>query len=106
MLFTSLDYYFFLTLVFFAFWIGRSRRLTPLILICAANLFFYGRWGVTYLVLIPAASYADYFLGGLIYRTSGSFARRVAVSASIVMNSGLIVLCRYVSLPLWSGTGL
>jgi D-alanyl-lipoteichoic acid acyltransferase DltB (MBOAT superfamily) len=106
MLVTSLDYYFFLTLVFFAFWIGRSRRLTPLILVCAANLFFYGRWGVTYLVLIPAASAIDYFLGGLIHKTSGDSARRLAVSASVVMNLGLIVLCRYVSLPSWHGAGL
>jgi alginate O-acetyltransferase complex protein AlgI len=106
MLVTSLDYYFFLTLVFFAFWIGRSRRLTPLILVCAANLFFYGRWGVTYLVLIPAASTVDYFLGHLIYKTTGPIARRLAVSASIVMNLGLIVVCRYVSLPAWHGIGL
>ena len=106
MLVTSLDYYFFLTLVFFAFWIGRRQRLTPLILVCAANLFFYGRWGVTYLVLIPAASCVDYFLGGFIYKTAAAIARRAAVSASIVMNLGLIVLCRYVSLPSWRGIGL
>jgi alginate O-acetyltransferase complex protein AlgI len=106
MLVTSLDYYFFLTLVFFAFWIGRSRRLTPLILVCAANLFFYGRWGATYLVLIPAASCVDYFLGRLIYRTTGGIARRLAVSASIVMNLGLVVVCRYVSLPSWHAVGL
>src|SRR5580692_9470047 len=106
MLVTSLDYYFFLTLVFFAFWIGRSQRLTPLILVCAANLFFYGRWGVTYLVLIPAASCVDYFLGRLIYNTTGAIGRRLAVSASIVMNLGLIVVCRYISLPSWHGVGL
>lgn len=106
MLVTSLDYYFFLTLVFFAFWMGRSQRLTPLILVCAANLFFYGRWGVSYLVLIPAASCVDYLLGGYIYKTAGAVARRLAVTASIAMNLGLIVICRYVSLPAWHGVGL
>jgi D-alanyl-lipoteichoic acid acyltransferase DltB (MBOAT superfamily) len=101
MLVTSLDYYFFLTLVFFAFWLFRARPFTPLVLVCAANLFFYGRWGVAYLVLIPAASGIDYFLGLRIAASTSALARRTAVSASIILNLGLIAVCRY--LP---GTGL
>ena len=96
---TSPDYYIFLALVFFAFWLSRRGRVTPLILICAANLFFYGRWGATYLVLLPAASGLDYFLGGRIAGSKNAPARRALVSCSIILNLGLIAVCRYVSVP-------
>jgi D-alanyl-lipoteichoic acid acyltransferase DltB (MBOAT superfamily) len=96
MLVTSLDYYFFLTLVFFAFWMVRARGAAPLALVCAANLFFYSRWGLAYLVLIPAASFIDYSLARRISASSGAVVRRVAVSASVMLNLGLIAICRYV----------
>ncbi len=99
MLVTSFDYYCFLTLVFFAFWMSRSHRYAPLVLVCAANLFFYSRWGLAYLVLIPMASGIDYLLGGAIARCSGRGVRRALVSASIFLNLGLIVFCRYSGAP-------
>jgi alginate O-acetyltransferase complex protein AlgI len=99
MLVTSLEYYCFLAAVFFAFWMLRRRRIAPIVLICAANLFFYARWGMAYLLLIPAASGIDYFLGRRLALSANSSLRRALVSASIVLNLGLIVLCRYVTLP-------
>jgi hypothetical protein len=99
MLVTSFDYYCFLTVVFFAFWMSRSHRYAPLVLICAANLFFYSRWGLAYLVLIPMASGIDYLLGGAIARCSGKGVRRVLVTTSIFLNLGLIVFCRYGGVP-------
>jgi D-alanyl-lipoteichoic acid acyltransferase DltB (MBOAT superfamily) len=101
MLVTSLDYFFFLTLVFLAFWMLRTHRPASLALICAANLFFYSRWGVAYLVLIPAASVIDYFLARSIAASTSLAERRIGVSASILLNLGLIAVCRY--LP---GSGL
>jgi alginate O-acetyltransferase complex protein AlgI len=99
MLVTSPAYYCFLAVVFFAFWLSRKGRVTPLILIFAANLFFYGRWGVTYLVLLPVASGIDYFLGARIAAGRSAIGRRTLVSASILLNIGLIAFCRYVSVP-------
>jgi alginate O-acetyltransferase complex protein AlgI len=99
MLVTSFDYYCFLTVVFFVFWMSRSYRLAPLALVCAANLFFYSRWGLAYLVLIPMASGIDYLLGGAIARSSSKGVRRALVSASVFLNLGLIVFCRYGGVP-------
>jgi len=96
---TSPDYFIFLALVFFAFWLSRRGGVTPLVLICAANLFFYGRWGATYLVLLPVASGIDYFLGSRIAASSSAMARRAMVTSSIVLNLGLIAVCRYQSIP-------
>lgn len=99
MLVTSPEYYCFLTVIFFAFWLSRSQRYTPLILICAANLFFYAMWGAAYLILIPAASATDYFLGRRIAAAPSPAGKRLAVTASIALNLGLIVLCRYAAIP-------
>src|ERR1700722_10469618 len=96
---TSFDYFCFLTLVFFAFWSLRRYRQAPVALICLANLYFYARWGLPYLVLIPAASGVDYFLGRRIALSTKRNTRRALVSVSIAVNLGLIVLCRYVTLP-------
>src|SRR5581483_5179865 len=47
----------------------------------------------------PAASGIDYFLGSRIAAAQNTVLRRGLVSASIVLNLGLIAICRYVSLP-------
>src|SRR5580692_6333018 len=85
------EYYWFLVLVFFAFWLLRRFRLACMVLVCAANLFFYAKWGLIYLLLIPAAATGDFFLGHTIARTQRPLFRRLPVSCSLVINIGLIV---------------
>lgn len=99
MLLTSPDYYAFLAIVFFAFWILRAKPLPTLILIAAANLFFYARWSPAYLILIPAASTIDYLLARQIAASANPTFRRAAIILSILLNLGLIVLCRYATIP-------
>ncbi|HYA16548.1 MAG TPA: MBOAT family O-acyltransferase [Bryobacteraceae bacterium] len=93
---TTPPYYYLLVTVFFAFWLVRRERLGTLILICAANLFFYSRSGLIYLALIPAAAGIDYLLGGAIARTEQPNLRRLLVTCSIAMNVGLIVTTKFV----------
>jgi alginate O-acetyltransferase complex protein AlgI len=85
------EYYWFLVLIFFAFWLLRRFRLACMVLVCAANLFFYAKWGLIYLLLIPAAATGDFFLGHTIARTQRPLFRRLLVSCSLVINIGLIV---------------
>jgi D-alanyl-lipoteichoic acid acyltransferase DltB (MBOAT superfamily) len=94
------DYYCFLVLVFLAFWLLRRYRLACMILICAANLFFYAKWGLIYLLLIPAAATSDFFLGRGIARSQSSPLRRLLLAFSILVNIGLIVSARAGSLLL------
>ena len=63
MLVTTPGYYCFLAAVFFAFWLLRRFRLPSILVICAANLFFYAAWGWIYLLLMPAAGAIDFLLG-------------------------------------------
>jgi alginate O-acetyltransferase complex protein AlgI len=57
--------------------------------------FFYARWGWIYLLLVPAAATGDFFLARAIHRAKNHFARRCLVSVSLVVNTGLILFCRY-----------
>jgi alginate O-acetyltransferase complex protein AlgI len=95
MLLTAPAYYCFLAAVFFGFWLLRRFRFPSILLICAANLFFYGVWGWIYLVLMPAAASTDFLLGRSIRRSESRTARRVLVSVSIALNVGMIALSHH-----------
>jgi D-alanyl-lipoteichoic acid acyltransferase DltB (MBOAT superfamily) len=94
MLPTTPEYYLVLIVVFFAFWLLRRTRLA-IVLIAAVNLMFYARWGWTYLLLVPAAATSDFFLARAIDRNNSPFQRRCLVSISLLINTGLILFCRY-----------
>ena len=95
MLLSSPAYFVFLPVVFFAFWMARQYRFGALAVILFANHFFYARWGLVYVVLIPLASSSDFFIGRALGRTQNAFARRALISASIILNIGLIASVKY-----------
>lgn len=79
-------------------------RSLALAVILFANYFFYAKWDLFYLALIPAASSCDYVFGlGLQYSTR-PLVRRILVGASLVMNIGLLAFFKYVPFVLstWS----
>jgi len=85
------EYYCFLVLIFLAFWSLRRFRLACMALVCAANLFFYAKWGLIYLILIPGAATSDFLIGRAIARSESRPIRRLLVSCSLLINTGLIV---------------
>ena len=63
MLLSSSTYFIFLVAVFALYWpVSRIRTLT-LAVILFANYFFYAKWDLFYLALIPAVSSCDYLFG-------------------------------------------
>ncbi|MEQ1947978.1 MAG: MBOAT family O-acyltransferase [Bryobacteraceae bacterium] len=66
-----------------------------LAVILFANYFFYAKWDLYYLMLIPAAASCDYFIGLGLQRSKNSGTRKALVSASIGMNIGLLALFKY-----------
>src|SRR3984885_4821757 len=100
MLVTTPAYYCFLAAVFFAFWLLRRFRLPSILVICAANLFFYGAWGWTYLWLMPVAGSIDFLLGRNIAASQNPAIRRLLFSLSIALNIGLIAASRHLALAL------
>jgi len=89
------SYFVFLAAVFLVYWIVARSRIAGLSLVLFANYFFYARWNLYYLALIPAVSTLDYFVGrGLQYAERG-WIRRMLVSFSLLMNLGMLATLRY-----------
>ena len=95
MLLSSPIYFAFLAAVFFGFWLARRHRLRALAVILFANYFFYARWDLIYLALIPLASTCDFLIGRLLGRVEKPLVRRGLITLSIVLNAGLIVSVKY-----------
>ena len=101
MLLPTPAYFTFLVGIFFLYWIAARFRFGALAVIIFANYFFYARWDIFYLAIIPLASTADFFIGRAIHRTQNPLARRALVSASIILNVGLILSVRYPRATPW-----
>ncbi|MDP8982305.1 MAG: MBOAT family protein [Acidobacteriota bacterium] len=95
MLLSSAPYFVFLGAVFVVYWLSSRSRLGALLVVLAANYFFYGRWDLAYLILIPAASTVDFLLARAMDRGGP---RRLWVTLSILQNVGLIASLKYLPL--------
>ena len=95
MLLSNPAYFAFLLVVFFAFWLARRFRLGALTVILFANYFFYARWDLVYLALIPLASTCDFFIGRALGKNQDPRIRRALIAASVVLNVGLIASVKY-----------
>jgi len=92
---SSSTYFVFLVAVFALYWpVSRLRTLT-LAVVLFANYFFYAKWDLFYLALIPAVSSCDYVFGLGLQYSQNKIVRRVLVSASILMNVGLLAAFKY-----------
>jgi alginate O-acetyltransferase complex protein AlgI len=96
LLLSSSTYFVFLVAIFALYWpVSRVRTLT-LAVVLFANYFFYAKWDLTYLVLIPAVSTCDYLFGLGLQNSKSPIVRRLLVGASILMNIGLLATIKYV----------
>ena len=66
-----------------------------LAVILFANYFFYAKWDLTYLILIPAASTVDYCIGLGLEASKNVPLRKFLVTLSIVMNVGILAASKY-----------
>ncbi len=93
---TSPEFFGFLAIVFASYWLCQRAQAAGLAVLLIANCLFLAKWGWIYLLLIPAASTIDFLIGNALGRNAGARRRRFLVTASILINCGLIVSCRYV----------
>jgi alginate O-acetyltransferase complex protein AlgI len=105
LLLSSSTYFIFLGAIFLLYWPLARMRAMALAVILLANYFFYAKWDLRYLALIPAVSTCDFFLGWGLQTSTNALLRRALVTASIAMNIGLLAMLRYaptstVALPL------
>ncbi|MBE7544346.1 MAG: hypothetical protein HS123_18480 [Solibacteraceae bacterium] len=63
MVLASSSYFLFLTGIFLLYWPLSRWRAASLAVLLFGNYFFYAKWDVFYLALIPGASFIDYLIG-------------------------------------------
>lgn len=96
MLFNSLDFAFFLTLVFFLHWFvsaGKFKVQNAIILV--ASYVFYGWWDWRFLFLMFFSSSLDYVVGQALFKTSTENKRKLLLYLSVVTNVGLLCFFKY-----------
>ncbi len=95
MLLSSSVYFVFLAGVFFLYWPLARWRTASVAVLLFANLFFYAKWDLHYLALIPSAAFLDYLIGLGLGASRSRPLRRLLVTASIVLNLGLLAAFKY-----------
>jgi alginate O-acetyltransferase complex protein AlgI len=93
-------YFVFLATVFFLYWASTGSRLVRLAVILAANYLFCARFGLFYVLLIPACSTVDFLIGLGLMRSDRPRIRALLVAASVILNLGILILSRHMGLLL------
>ncbi len=96
MLFNSLEFGFFLPLVFCMYWLiagGNIRRQNWILLL--ASYFFYGWWDWRFLALIAFSSLVDYTVGLNLFREKRPVLRKRWLWLSIGVNLGFLGFFKY-----------
>ena len=92
MLFTSIEFFVFLPIVFTLYWLLRHQLRWQNLLVVAASYVFYGWWDWRFLLLIAFTSACSYFSGLII--TSGHW-RKTALWGNIIINLAILGLFKY-----------
>jgi D-alanyl-lipoteichoic acid acyltransferase DltB (MBOAT superfamily) len=95
MVLSSSVYFVFLAAVFLLYWPVARFRAAGLAVLLFANYFFYAKWGLFYLCLIPCASIADYFIGRALGAWQSPSLRRSLVTLSILMHLSILAAFKY-----------
>ena len=95
MLFTSANYFVFLAIIFFAYWLLATSRRVPVLFLLAASYYFYALWNPKFLGLIFLLSTIDFTvalgLGGSRSRTL----RKLLVTISVLTDVGVLFAFKY-----------
>jgi alginate O-acetyltransferase complex protein AlgI len=95
MLFTNGNYFIFLAIVFFAYWLLATSRRVPVLFLLAASYYFYALWNPKFLGLIFLLSTIDFAVGlGLGGNRSRSL-RKLLVTVSVLTDVGVLFAFKY-----------
>lgn len=92
MLFTSIEFFVFLPVVFALYWLLRHQVRWQNLLVVVASYVFYGWWDWRFLLLIAFTTVCSYFSGLLIGR--GRW-RKTALWGNIILNLAILGLFKY-----------
>ncbi len=99
MLFNSIEYIFFLPIVFAIYWMLRNRLRLQNLFVVLASYVFYGWWDWRFLILIAITSFCSWGSGLLIQQSAisnqSSVKSKFWLTANIVLNLGILVTFKY-----------
>jgi len=96
MLFNSLEFAFFLPIVFLLYWFVTHRSFKQQnALLLLASYFFYGWWDWRFLSLIAFSSLVDYVVGISLANAETKMKRKLLLSLSILVNIGFLGFFKY-----------
>jgi alginate O-acetyltransferase complex protein AlgI len=96
MLFNSLDFALFLSVVFILYWFVTNRNLRlQNFLILIASYFFYGWWDWRFLSLIVFSTIVDFSIGIQLEKTEKTARRKLLLWTSILVNLGFLGFFKY-----------
>lgn len=96
MLFNSIEFAFFLPVVFAIYWLIGSRRLKAQnLFLLGSSYVFYGWWDWRFLLLIAFSSIVDFFIGNLIASSRSKARRKSLLILSLVANLGVLATFKY-----------
>ncbi len=96
MLFNSIDFAYFLPIVFILYWFVTNKNLqTQNILLLVASYFFYACWDYRFLFLLVFSTLLDFFTGMKMGEAQNQKIRRFWFWLSIIVNLGFLGLFKY-----------
>lgn len=96
MLFNSVDFAYFLPIVFLLYWFVMQHHLKlQNALLVAASYFFYGWWDWRFLFLIAFSSFLDYGIGVALSNQENQQKRKYLLCISVVINLGFLGFFKY-----------
>lgn len=96
MLFNSIDFAFFLPVVFGLYWfIARQNIRLQNVLLLFASYYFYGSWDIRFLALLAFSTLLDFFSGLQISAAHTLTRKKVWLTFSVVLNVGLLAFFKY-----------
>ncbi len=96
MVFNSLEFFIFLPIVFFLYWIVFKKSLkSQNWLLLFASYLFYGWWDWRFLSLILLSTLVDYFVGLKIHANEKKSARKAWLWVTVIFNVGLLGFFKY-----------
>ena len=96
MLFNSIEFILFLSIVFISYWVilNKSRKYQNL-LILLSSYFFYGWWDYRFLSLIFLSTVVDYFVGLNLPKQGLKKKQNLLLSCSVLFNLSLLGFFKY-----------
>ena len=104
MQFSNINYFIFLIVVFFAFWLTKPKWRTGLLAI--VSVIFYVQAGAKPLILLAAVAFLDFFVARQIYRTEENRKRKILLCTSLFIDLGILCFFKYANFFIESGGSL